>query len=81
MRAEKPQRPWKEAAGSRHEPGLVRQTATATAEPIGPQTQALMEEVLRRENLLMHAAVNNRLLASWGLLNLLTHLWTLQRGT
>ena len=52
MRAEKPQRPWKEAAGSRHEPGLVRQTATATAEPIGPQTQALMEEVLRRENLL-----------------------------
>ena len=51
MGAEKPERPWKEAAGSRHEPGLVRQTATATADPIGPQTQALMEEVLRRENL------------------------------
>lgn len=51
MGAEKPQRPWKEAAGSRHEPGLGRQTATATADPIGPQTQALMEEVLRRENL------------------------------
>ena len=52
MGTEKPQRPWKEAAGSRHEPGLVRQTATASADPIGPQTQTLMEEVLRRENLL-----------------------------
>ena len=51
MGAEKPQRPWKEAAGSRHEPGPVCQTATATAESIGPQTHALMEEVLRRENL------------------------------
>lgn len=52
MGAEKPQRPGKEAAGSRHEPGVVRQTAPAEGEPIGPQTQNLMEEVLRRENLM-----------------------------
>src|SRR5215510_2310524 len=51
MRAEKLQRPGKEAAGSRHEPGVVRQTVSAETEPIGPQTQPLMEEVLRRENL------------------------------
>ncbi len=37
--------------GSRHEPGLVRQTAPASTDPIGPQTQTLLEEVLRRENL------------------------------
>jgi RNA-directed DNA polymerase len=52
MGAEKSQRPGREAAGSRHEPGHVRQTATANAESIGPQTHELMEEVLRRENLL-----------------------------
>ena len=52
MRAETFQRPGKEAAGSRHEPGVVRQTAPAEGEPIVPQTQLLMEEVLRRENLL-----------------------------
>jgi RNA-directed DNA polymerase len=52
MRAEKFQRPGKEAAGSRHEPGGVRQTAPAEGEGLGPQTQTLMEEVLRRENLL-----------------------------
>ncbi len=51
MRAEKFQRPGKEAAGSRHEPGVARQAATAAAESIGPPTEALMEEVLRRENL------------------------------
>ena len=51
MRVEKLQRPRKEAAGSRHEPGVVRQTAPAEGEPIAPQTQTLMEEVLRRENL------------------------------
>jgi RNA-directed DNA polymerase len=51
MRDEKLQRPGKEAAGSRHEPGIVRQTIPAEAEPIGPQTQLLLEEVLRRENL------------------------------
>jgi group II intron reverse transcriptase/maturase len=51
MRDEKLQRPGKEAAGSRHEPGVVRQTAPAEGESIAPQTQQLMEEVLRRENL------------------------------
>lgn len=51
MRVEKLQRPRKEAAGSRHEPGVVRQTAPAEGESIAPQTRNLMEEVLRRENL------------------------------
>ena len=51
MRVEKLQRPGKEATGSRHEPGVVRQTAPAEGEPIVPQTQPLMEEVLRREHL------------------------------
>jgi hypothetical protein len=51
MRAEKLQRPGKEAAGSRHEPGVVRQTVPAEAEPIGPPTETLREEVLRREHL------------------------------
>ena len=51
MRVEKLQRPRKEAAGSRHEPGLVRQTAPAGGESIAPQTESLIEEVLRRENL------------------------------
>ena len=89
----------------------MRQTAPASTDPIGPQTQTLLEEVLRRENLRtalkgleaararkapafhrasawwnagashMHAAVNNRLLAVWGLLNLLTQLRDLQRST
>ena len=51
MRVEKLQRPRKEAAGSRHEPDVVRQTAPAEGEPIAPQTQNVMEEVLRREHL------------------------------
>jgi len=51
MRAEKHQRPGKEAAGSRHELGVARQAVTAAAESIGPPTDTLMEEVLRRENL------------------------------
>ncbi len=52
MGAEKLQRPGKEAAGSRHEPGVVRQAEPAEGEPIEPQTHKLMEEVLRRENLI-----------------------------
>lgn len=52
MRAEKHQRPGKEAASSRHEPGVARQAVTAAAECTGPPTETLMEEVLRRENLL-----------------------------
>jgi RNA-directed DNA polymerase len=52
MRAETCQRPGKEAAGSRHEPGVARQAVTAAAEPIGPPPEALLEEGLRKENLL-----------------------------
>ena len=51
MRVEKHQRPGKEVAGSHYEPGVARQTVTAAAESIGPPTETLMEEVLRRENL------------------------------
>jgi hypothetical protein len=47
MRAEKLQRLGKEAAGSRHAPGGVRQTVAAETDPIGPPTQPWMEEVLR----------------------------------
>ena len=50
MGAERFQRPGKEAGSSRHEPGVVRQAVTAAAEPIGPPTDRLMEEVRRREN-------------------------------
>ena len=50
MGAERFQRPGTEAAGSRPEPGVARQAVTAAAEPIGPPTARLMEEVLRREN-------------------------------
>ena len=52
MRVETPAQLGKEATGSRHEPGAVRQTVTATGDPIDPPTDNLMEEVLRRENLL-----------------------------
>lgn len=52
MATERSQRPRKEAARSRHELGIARQTTTAAADQVGPQTQKLMEEVLRRENLL-----------------------------
>ena len=51
MGAERFQRPGKEATGSRHEPGVACQAVTAAAEPIGPPTERLMEEVRRRENL------------------------------
>ncbi len=52
MRAEMPEHPEKEAAGSRHELGAARQAVTADVDPIDPPTEHLMEEVLRRENLL-----------------------------
>ena len=52
MRTEMSAQPGKEATGSRHEPGTVRQTVTAAGDPIDPPTDNLMEEVLRRENLL-----------------------------
>jgi RNA-directed DNA polymerase len=51
MRTETFQRPGKEATGSCHEPGVACQAVTAAADPIGPPTEALIEEVLRRENL------------------------------
>ena len=46
------ERPRDTAAGSRRCPGNERQTATATKEPIGPQPSLLMEEVVRKENLI-----------------------------
>jgi len=49
MRVETPAQPGKEATGSRHGPSAVRQTVTATGDPIDPPTDNLMEEVLRRE--------------------------------
>lgn len=51
-RTERSERPESTSAGSRRWLGSVRQTVTAKAEPTGPQPSLLMEEVLRRENLL-----------------------------
>ena len=53
MRVETPAQLGKEAAGSCHEPGAVRQTVTVVEETIDPPTENLMEEVLRRENLVV----------------------------
>jgi len=52
MTTEMLQRPGKEAAGSRHEPGAGCQAATAAMKIIGPPTEALMEQILDRGNLL-----------------------------
>lgn len=52
MTTETCQQPGKEGASSRHEPGVVCQAATAATESIGPLTDALMEPILDRENLL-----------------------------
>ncbi|NNN06183.1 MAG: group II intron reverse transcriptase/maturase [Elusimicrobia bacterium] len=41
----------KEAAGSRHEPGQVRQTSAAGKEEASSKTTTLMEQVVGRENL------------------------------
>ena len=46
-----PERPWKLADGIRWRPGSERQANPAMEDMTGPQTQKLMEEVLRRENL------------------------------
>lgn len=51
MSVEKRSLSGKEAASSRHESSTVHQTETADVENIGPPTEQLMEEVLRRENL------------------------------
>ena len=53
MRVETLQQPGKEATGSRHGPEVARQTVTAETESIGPPTEMLMEEILRRENLMV----------------------------
>ena len=53
MRVEWLQQPGKEATGSRHGPEVERQTVTAERETIGPPTETLMEEILRRENLIV----------------------------
>ena len=62
MRIETSRRSRKEATGSRHEPGIESQTAPATADKTGPQTERLMEEVLRRENLkaALRRVISNR---------------------
>ena len=64
---ETPQRPRKEAAGSRHEPGLVRPPAPASTDPIGPQTQTLhstpgsaAEHLNRRVRNRTHGGVGGR---------------------
>ncbi len=49
--AEMPEPYRKEAAGSRHEPGRVRQTFAAGMEQASSETTALMEQVVGRENL------------------------------
>ena len=51
-RIERSERPRDTAAGSRRCSRNERQTATATEDNVGPQPSRLMEEVLRRENLI-----------------------------
>ena len=51
-REERPERIRDAAAGSRCCPRTERQTVTAKEDKIGPQPSQLMEEVLRRENLI-----------------------------
>lgn len=51
-REERPERSRDAAAGSRCCPGTERQTVTASKDKIGPQPSQLMEEVLRRDNLI-----------------------------
>jgi len=48
--AEMPEGSRKGTAGSRPEPGIERQTAAATEDKTEPRTDALMEEVVRKEN-------------------------------
>jgi RNA-directed DNA polymerase len=51
-REERPERSRDAAAGSRCCPGTERQTVTANEDKVGPQPSQLMEEVLRRKNLI-----------------------------
>ncbi len=52
-RAEMPERPWRMMNGNRQELGIECQTVTAAKDVARPRTDKLMEEVLRRENLLI----------------------------
>src|SRR3990172_7157841 len=51
-RAERPERPWKASGGTAHGPGVDRQARTAGEGNARDGTPTLMEEVLRRENLM-----------------------------
>ena len=51
MGVEKPPQSGKEATSTCHESSIAHQTVTADVDDIGPPTERLMEEVLRRENL------------------------------
>jgi RNA-directed DNA polymerase len=51
-RAERPERPEKASGGTAHGPGVDRQARTACEGNAGDGTPGLMEEVLRRENLM-----------------------------
>ena len=58
QRAERPARPRKNGGGTAGEPGVVRQARPARGETAGDGAPGLMEEVLRRENLVAaHARV------------------------
>ena len=50
-RAEKPRPIWEAGGGTTDGPEPVHQARAASADPIGDETMALMERVLRRENL------------------------------
>ena len=57
-RAEKPERPWTRGGGTAQGTGVERQTCTARGEKTGEGAPMLLEEVLRRENLMKaHARV------------------------
>jgi hypothetical protein len=51
-KAERPERPEKASGGTAHGPGVDRQARTACEGNAGDGTPRLMEEVLRRENLM-----------------------------
>ena len=61
-RAEKPERPRKVGGGTAEGTGVERQTRTARGEHAGDKPSMLMEEVLRRENVMAAYArvVSNR---------------------
>ncbi len=57
-KAEMPERPRKSGGGTAHGPSLARQARTACNDDVGAEASSLIEEVLRRENLMAaHARV------------------------